>query len=79
MTLTENQRIIIRSWLGDVPVEDILNFMEADTQTRVSTLVAYAQERSLRIEQTQADIAAASERAQAEATALQALLSGVTP
>lgn len=79
MVLTENQKIIIRSWLGDVSIDEILAFMEADTQTRVATLVAYAQQKALRLEQTQAEIAAASEKAQAEAQAVQAILAGVQP
>lgn len=79
MVLTENQKIIIRSWLGDVSIDEILAFMEADTQARVTTLVAYAQQKALRLEQTQAEIAAASEKAQAEAQAVQAILAGVQP
>lgn len=79
MVLTENQKIIIRSWLGDVSIDEILAFMEADTQARVATLVAYAQQKALRLEQTQAEIAAASEKAQAEAQAVQAILAGVQP
>lgn len=79
MVLTENQKIIIRSWLGDVSIDEIVAFMEADTLTRVATLTAYAQQKALRIEQTQAEIAAASEKAQAEAQAVQAILAGVQP
>lgn len=79
MVLTENQKIIIRSWLGDVSIDEILVFMEADTQTRVATLVAYAQQKALRLEHTQAEIAAASEKAQAEAQAVQAILAGIQP
>ena len=77
MTLTDNQRIIIRAWLGDVSVDDIIAFMEADTVTRVQTLTAYAQKRAMALEQTQAELAAASEKAQAEAEAVQAMLAGL--
>jgi len=75
MVLTDNQRIIIRAWLGDVSLDDIMAFIEADTETRVATLRAYAEQRALRVEQTQAELEAASEKAQAEAAAVQEMLS----
>lgn len=74
MVLTENQKIIIRSWLGDVTVDEIIAFFEAEPAQRVATLVAYARDRSLKVVQSQEELDATAEKLAAEAAAMAELL-----